>query len=214
MAVPGALVLANRHEAFSVHHLCTDGNRRLVVFFAPQMLESIAGELGLNVARFPVASTPPSLQSPIVHGFMLRIARSSDDSDESAAAIAEIALRSAHGRQLGTGVSEVDRRRIVEAARYVNVHFNRPCTLDMLASFAGMSRFHFARRFRAVTGETAAQYVLNRRLSAAASELLATSRPVSDIAYDTGFGDLSYFYARFKAAFQVAPGAWRRLRRV
>jgi AraC-like DNA-binding protein len=111
-------------------------------------------------------------------------------------------------------VSEADRRRVIEAARYINVHFARPCTLDALASCAGMSRFHFARRFRAVTGETAAQYVLNRRLSAVASELLATARPVSDIAYDAGFGDLSYFHARFKAAFGSPPGAWRRMRRV
>jgi AraC-like DNA-binding protein len=213
-AVPGAFVLANRQEAFSVHHLCTDGNQRLVVFFAAEMLESIAGELGLNVARFPVASAPPSQLTPIMQGFMLRIARASDDSDESAVAIAEIALRSVHGRPAGAGVSEADRRRVIEATRYINAHFARPCTLDALASCAGMSRFHFARRFRAVTGETAAQYVLNRRLSAAASELLATARPVSDIAFDAGFGDLSYFHARFKAAFGAAPGAWRRLRRV
>lgn len=73
-----------------------------------------------------------------------------------------------------------------------------------------MSRFRFARRFRAVTGETANQYVVNRRLSAAAARLAATARPISEIAYDVGFNDLSYFNACFRSTFGCAPSAWRR----
>lgn len=208
-AVPGSLVFANRDEVFSCRHLSADGNRRLVVFFAAELLETIADDLSLNDATFPMAGAPPSRLTPLLSAFMLRIAQRRDDSEEAAAAIAEAAFRPEGDWSGPERSASADERRIVDVLRHINAHFAAPCTLDALASIAGMSRFRFARRFRAVTGETATQYVLSRRLSAAASQLFATTRPVSEIAYEVGFNDLSYFYARFKSAFGRAPGAWR-----
>jgi AraC family transcriptional regulator len=210
--VPGAFVFANRDKEFSCQHLCADGNRRLVLFFAGDLLEAIADDLCLDSASFPTASAPPSPLTPVISGQMLRIARQDEDSDEAAAAIAQSALLSASGRSGQDTAPPADRQRIIAVVRHINASFNEPCTLGELASIAGMSQFRFARRFRAVTGESANQYVLNRRLSAAAAQLLATRRSVSEIAYEVGFNDLSYFYTRFKGAFGSAPGEWRRLR--
>lgn len=210
-AVPGTFVFANKDEPFSCRHLCGDGNRRLVVFFAAELLEAVADDLRLDATRFPAASAPPSPLTPTVSGLMLRIARRRDDSDEAAAAIAAAALRGARGRPDAGKASAAEERRIVDVVRHINAHFAAPCTLDALASIAGMGRFRFARLFRTVTGETPSQYVLNRRLSAAAARLAATPGAVTEIAYEVGFNDLSYFYARFRSAFGCAPGAWRRL---
>lgn len=210
-AVPGTFLFANKSEPFSCRHLCGDGNRRLVMFFAVDLLEAVADDLRLDAARFPAASAPPSPLTPTVSGLMLRIARRRDDSDEAAAAIAAAALRGARHRSDPDNVPAADARRIVDVVRHVNAHFAAACTLDGLASVAGMGRFRFARIFRAVTGETPSQYVLNRRLSAAAARLAASRSPVTEIAYEVGFNDLSYFYARFRSAFGCAPGAWRRL---
>lgn len=208
-AVPGSFVFANRDEVFSCHHLSADGNRRLVVFFAAELLETIAGELSLDAASFPAAAAPPSRLTPLLSAFMLRIAQRRDDSDEAAAAIAEAAFLSEREWSGAQTNSTADERRIIDVVQYINAHFAAPCTLDALASIAGMSRFRFARRFRAITGETGKQYVLNRRLCAAAAQLLATTRSASEIAYEVGFNDLSYFYSRFRSAFGCAPGAWR-----
>ena len=210
-AVPGAFVLANKGEEFSCRHLHADGNRRTVIFFSGEFLEAVAGDLCLNEARFPAGAAPPSPLTPMVSGFMHRIAHKSGDSEEAALAIAGTGLQAGPGVPKPDVVCAAERRRIVDAVRHINARFAEPCTLDTLAAVAGMGRFRFARRFRAVTGETANQYVVHRRLSAAAMLLLGTRQPVSEIAYDVGFNDLSYFYARFKGAFGSAPGHWRRV---
>jgi AraC-like DNA-binding protein len=182
MAVPGSLVFANKRAEFSCRHQGLEGNRRIVVFFSEQLLEPLANDLSLDTPKFQAAWAPPSRLTPQVAGLLLTIARGSPDSDEAAVAL----------------------------VRYINAHFDEPCPLDTLAAVAGMNRFRFARRFRAVTGETANQYVINRRLSAAATRLAATKTPIAEIAYEVGFNDLSHFDACFRSAFGCPPSVWRR----
>ena len=56
--------------------------------------------------------------------------------------------------------------RIREVCRYVEQHYEEPLTIAQLSSLASMSRFHFARSFRAVTGVTPREYVNGVRLRA------------------------------------------------
>jgi AraC family transcriptional regulator len=209
MAVPGSLVFANKRSEFSCRHQGLEGNRRIVVFFSEQLLEPLATDLHLDAPRFPAASAPPSRLTPRVAGLLLKMARGSADSAEAAVALAHICL-SASDRFGSERAPDVDTRRILEAVRYINAHFDEPCPLDKLAAIAGMNRFRFAKRFRAVTGETANQYVINRRLSAAATRLCVTQAPIAEIAFDVGFNDLSHFDACFRSTFGCAPSVWRR----
>jgi AraC-like DNA-binding protein len=209
MAVPGSLVFANKGAEFSCRHQGLEGNRRIVVFFSEQMIETLASDLCLDAPRFQAALAPPSRLTPLVAGLLMRIARNAVDSDEAAVAIAHICLRAA-GRFCPDRASNVDMRGVLDAVRYINEHFAEPCPLDTLAAVAGMNRFRLAKRFRAVTGETANQYVINRRLSAAAARLMATKAPIAEIAFEVGFNDLSHFDACFRSAFGCAPSIWRR----
>jgi AraC family transcriptional regulator len=209
MAVPGSLVFANRGAEFSCRHQGAEGNRRIVVFFSEELLGPLASDLHLDTSRFQAASAPPSRLTPRVAGLLLRIARGALDSDEAAVAIAHICLR-ASGRIRADRASDDDIRGVLDAVRYINTHFSEPCPLDTLAAVAGMNRFRFAKRFPAVTGETANQYVINRRLSAAATRLAATTAPIAEIAFEVGFNDLSHFDACFRSAFGCAPSIWRR----
>jgi len=210
VTVPGALVFANKNERFSCQHQCVEGNRRIVVFFSEEFLQPIVEELRCDTSRFQAGLSPPSRMTAMVSGLLIRIARQAADSDEAALAIAQLSLGFASGRVCCDRSSAADTRRVLDAVRYINAHFAEPCSLDALASIASMSRFRFARLFRAVTGETANQYVVNRRLSAAAARLAATARPISEIAYDVGFNDLSHFNACFRSAFGCPPSVWRR----
>jgi AraC-like DNA-binding protein len=209
MAVPGSLVFANKRSEFSCRHQGLEGNRRIVVFFSEQLLEPLATDLRLDAPRFQAASAPPSRLTPRVAGLLLKMARGSADSEEVAVALAHICL-SASGRFGSDRAPDVDTRGILDAVRYINAHFDEPCRLDTLAAVAGMNRFRFAKRFRALTGETANQYVINRRLSAAATRLSATRAPIAEIAFDVGFNDLSHFDACFRSTFGCAPSIWRR----
>ncbi len=209
MAVPGSLVFANKRAEFACRHQGAESNRRIVVFFSEKLLEPLATDLCLDAPKFPAASAPPSRLTPRVAGLLLRIARGAVDSDEAAVAIAHICL-GASGRSAPDTASDVDKQRILEAVRYINAHFADPCPLDTLAGVASMNRFRFAKQFRVVTGETANQYVINRRLSAAAARLAATRSPIAEVAYEVGFNDISHFDACFRSAFGCPPSIWRR----
>lgn len=79
-----------------------------------------------------------------------------------------------------------------------------------LASFAtarGVTVRHLQKLFEA-EGRTFSDYVLERRLERARQLLLNTivaPRPISTIAFDLGFGDLSYFNRTFKKRFGITP---------
>ena len=57
------------------------------------------------------------------------------------------------------------------------------------------------------------QFLLSVRMRRAAVRLATTAAPVSAIAYETGFGDLSTFNARFRETFETSPTAFRRRER-
>jgi AraC family transcriptional regulator len=109
-------------------------------------------------------------------------------------------------------VSARDRRRAVEAALFLDAQSQQPLTLEDTAAQLGLSAFHFLRLFRAVLGVTPHQYLVRARLRHAA-RLLATGAPVTVIAYDVGFGDLSNFVRTFHRAAGVSPRAFRKASR-
>ena len=61
-------------------------------------------------------------------------------------------------------------------------------------------------------GETFSGFVLARRLDRAMQRLTDAedARPVSEIAFDVGFGDLSYFNRTFRKRFGLTPSQVRR----
>jgi AraC family transcriptional regulator len=100
-------------------------------------------------------------------------------------------------------------RRVIDAIRLVESDSARPVRLKDLAASAGMSRYHFLRVFRRLTGMTPYQYLLSARMRRAAVKLGATRRPVLEIALDAGFGDHSTFNHRFRATFGLTPTQYR-----
>ncbi|GAM97317.1 transcriptional regulator of AraC family [alpha proteobacterium U9-1i] len=204
LALPGAVIFANRGESFS----CTDAgaasNKRLALFFGSELLDEIADAHGRDRAEFALSALPPSRPAS-AFAPLLRAAARGDVLAAFDVASAAFATTSGPTRS----VSTADTRRVLNAVRHVQANFAGCCALDTLASVAGLSRFHFARLFKTVTGESPAQYVLHTRLAAAARMLVETSAPVAQIAYGSGFSDLSHFNASFKVAFGATPSRWR-----
>jgi AraC family transcriptional regulator len=82
--------------------------------------------------------------------------------------------------------------------------------LDAIARQVFVSPAHLARRFRAVTGESIARYLLRLRLGLALDRLAGGERDLAALAADLGFSSHSHFTARFRATFGVTPSAFRR----
>lgn len=83
-------------------------------------------------------------------------------------------------------------------------------SLPEAARLAHLSVPAFGRAFKRATGKTLVGYLNELRVGRACRELLETSRPVSDVAFDCGFRNLSNFNRRFRALKGVSPREFRR----
>ncbi|MEL6908106.1 MAG: AraC family transcriptional regulator, partial [Planctomycetota bacterium] len=106
-------------------------------------------------------------------------------------------------------------RRIQEVQDHVRAHLRSDLSMEALARVAGASRFHFARLFRALTGETLVQFVQRARLERAAT-LMQTrpDRPLGEVALQAGFGSASDFSRVFRQHHGLAPRDWDRRTRL
>jgi len=207
VAVPGTILLGNAEESFGCAHENHAGNRRAAVVFAPSLLEAAADEAGLARPRFAAAALPPGQKSLRPRAAIRALVRSSQPRDDL---LVEL-LADAFG--LGPApagrASAPEMRRMLDLARYLESRFAEPHRLDELASVAGLSRFHFLRQFRRLVGASPLQYLIGLRLAAAARRLAESDAPVTEVALDSGFNDLSHFNLLFRRAYGVAPGRWR-----
>ena len=81
----------------------------------------------------------------------------------------------------------------METALWIEAHSEEPVRLGALARRAGLSVFHFLRVFSRVLGVTPHQYLVAARLRRAAALLSNPDQPVTEVAFEVGFGDLSNF---------------------
>lgn len=84
-------------------------------------------------------------------------------------------------------------------------------SIDELAELAGIKKSYFILLFRELTGQTPIQYILSLKLEHACDRLLASDRPVKEIARGCGFEDEFYFSRAFKKKFGVPPKIYRQL---
>lgn len=77
------------------------------------------------------------------------------------------------------------------------------------ARVAGLSVSHFKTRFREATGTAPAEYFLGLRIDEAKRRLRETTRPVTRIAMDLGFGSSQSFATAFHRLAGCAPTAYR-----
>jgi AraC family transcriptional regulator of adaptative response/methylated-DNA-[protein]-cysteine methyltransferase len=77
-----------------------------------------------------------------------------------------------------------------------------------LAAHAGMSRFHFLRVFRKVTGVTPRQYAEKHRAERVRTELRGGAS-VTNALYEAGFNSSSRFYEKSQGMLGMTPGQFR-----
>lgn len=106
-----------------------------------------------------------------------------------------------------------DRKRAVDAAHWIEEQAHEAVDLERAAREAGLSPFHFLRLFSRVLGVTPHQYLVRSRLRRAARLLSERECPITELALDVGFADLSNFIRTFQRAAGVSPGAFRKLAR-
>ena len=97
--------------------------------------------------------------------------------------------------------------RIAKACRIIESAESTP-SLQSLAKLVDMSRFHFHRTFKSITGITPAEYASAHR-TARVRESLERGKTVTDAIYDAGFNSSSRFYEGAHGALGMTPTEFR-----
>jgi AraC family transcriptional regulator len=97
-------------------------------------------------------------------------------------------------------------RRIQER---IEAELNTQLSLHALAKESGYSRAHFLRMFRAATGLTPHQYVLEQRLHRARQLLEQKETALADIAVACGFSSQTHMTDNFRKHLGITPGEYR-----
>ena len=107
-------------------------------------------------------------------------------------------------------VAHADRERIDRICRHIAENSTRPIVLAQAAEAAHMSVPAFTRFFRKCTGKSFVEYLTELRVGAACRLLVETDRTVTQVCYESGFGNLSNFNRRFRELKGVTPRDFRR----
>lgn len=95
--------------------------------------------------------------------------------------------------------------------KYIEQNFNKKIALKDIAKYSGISPQYFDEYFKKFTHKTPFEYINEYRTERAAELLLYTNLSITDIAFECGFNDTSYFTKTFKKHKKVTPRNYRRL---
>jgi AraC-like DNA-binding protein len=210
--VAGSFLIGTPGAEFICTHDHVCGDECLSFFFEPELVETIGG----RASAWRVGAIPPLAELMVLGELAQAAADGQNDIglDEVGHCIASrlVEVVSREPREL-TKLTARDRRRAVEAALWIEANSHLEIELEDAALQAGVSPYHFLRLFSGVLGVTPHQYLLRSRLRRAARRLAEDDKPVTEIAYDVGFNDLSNFVRTFHRAAGVSPLKFRQVSR-
>src|SRR5947209_4301463 len=203
----GSYLLVSAGHCFACSHRHGEGDRCLSFRFEPELFERIAHDGGGKPA-FAHNRLPPLRPLAPLTARARRAMTQPELLEEVAIELAGSAIELA-GRARSTSSPSQHAGRMSEVLRYMAAHSAARHTIVALAAMAKLSPYHFLRIFKATTGVTPHQWLLRARLRDAAQQLATAKVPVTDIALDVGFEDLSNFTRTFRAEFGASPRQYR-----
>ena len=123
-------------------------------------------------------------------------------------------LRERFSKQLVVNPSEIvttsaDENFLIKALQAVEENMdNTEFGTDEFCTAVNMSRANVHRKLKALTDQSTTEFIRTIRLKRAAQLLLQKTGSVSEIAYETGFNNLSYFTRCFKEVYGVLPSEY------
>jgi AraC-like DNA-binding protein len=209
--VAGSFLVGFPGDEYVCTHDHVVGDECLSFFLAPELVDAIGDE-----RMWQVGSLPPLPELMVLAELGQTAADGNSDVglDEVGHLLAARFVETVSGRKSKPLTANLrDRRRAVESALWIDANSHKPIALDDAAGQAGISPFHFLRLFSEVLGVTPHQYLVRSRLRHAARRLADDDSPITDIAYDVGFGDLSNFVRTFHRAAGASPMRFRQAAR-
>ncbi len=99
--------------------------------------------------------------------------------------------------------------KIKDVIKYIENNYTHDIDINTLANLCHYNEYHFMRFFKKYTGKTCIQFIKNYRLEKSYNLLKNTDLSVTQIAFDVGFSNVSYFIRSFKEKYKVTPKEFR-----
>src|SRR5690606_36325532 len=107
---------------------------------------------------------------------------------------------------LSGNTTSLDKEFIINVLRYIHDNIsNADLNVENLADELFLSRSQLYRKIKALTGQTANEFLRKVRLEKAQQTIEAGNSSISEVSYNVGFSSPSYFSKCFKSHFGVLP---------
>ncbi|MEE1964199.1 response regulator [Allomuricauda taeanensis] len=114
-------------------------------------------------------------------------------------------------RPVDIAVNTADERFIQRLETVMEIELTNPdFSTDDFASQMNLSRMQLHRKLKSLLGVSATEFVRNERLKAAAELLKNPELSVAEVAYSSGFNEVTYFSKCFKEVYGLSPSAFRK----
>lgn len=107
------------------------------------------------------------------------------------------------------GKNKISPLKVGEVITWIEAGFRQEMSVEELSKKAGYSERHFLRIFKETYNMTPTEYINAIRIEYACQRLRETKENVTDIAYDCGFRNMSYFYRVFREKMNTTPQKYR-----
>lgn len=120
-------------------------------------------------------------------------------------------LRDRYSRELHLGpkkvqVRSMDEKFLEKVMQTIETYMGDPdFSMEKFGQEVGLSRMQLHRKLKALTGESPGDFLRTMRLQRAKRLLESKAGNVSEIAYEVGFNNLSYFSKCYREQFGIAP---------
>ena len=101
--------------------------------------------------------------------------------------------------------------KIQKAIKYINDNYTAKISLAMVAQKACLSKYHFSRIFKKITGITYQDYLSHYRIEKAKDMLKKSVLSITEVASSVGFADLRHFERIFKKVTGFTPSQCKTL---
>lgn len=105
-------------------------------------------------------------------------------------------------------ITKKSQERILQFKNVISLiesEYSSPLSLDDLSKACCMTSKYFCRFFFEMTGRTPIEYLNYYRIESACEQILTTDLPITEIGFNCGFNDVSYFIKTFKKFKGVTP---------
>ncbi|WP_368562323.1 AraC family ligand binding domain-containing protein [Pseudoxanthomonas sp. UTMC 1351] len=205
LAPAGSLVLMNPEVLHTGRAETQGGWRYRMIYIDRTVLEEATGQAGI---WFPdaVRSDPARAQRVTAMLDALWCAREALAFDSVLGRLLSELCEDARAAKVP---SEGRSMRFTKVIDYLHAHLAERPTLQDLAAVAGLSPFHFLRRFRTQYHVTPQQMLMALRLHDA-KRRLAAGEPAAQVAVASGLADQAHLTRAFQRRYGVTPANYQR----